>query len=54
MRLCHNQSGSIELTKRLLTPTGKGTTFYSLLNIDSNANQAAITKAYRKKSMQMQ
>ncbi|KAI9636658.1 uncharacterized protein MKK02DRAFT_45364 [Dioszegia hungarica] len=42
-----------DLVSALELSEGKGTTFYSLLNIDSNANQAAITKAYRKKSMQM-
>lgn len=34
--------------------SGKGTTFYSWLNVPSTATTAEISKAYRKKSMQLQ
>jgi hypothetical protein len=33
---------------------GKGTTFYSLLEVEPSANLGTINKAYRKKSLQMQ
>lgn len=42
--------------RTLLTRTsiGKGTNFYSHLNIDSSASTAEINKAYRKKSLALQ
>ena len=33
---------------------GKGTTFYSWLDVSSTATTAEISKAYRKKSIQLQ
>ena len=34
--------------------SGKGTTFYSLLDIEPSASLPVLNKAYRKKSLQMQ
>jgi DnaJ homolog subfamily C member 1 len=50
--------GAIEYVLVLLgiltTITGKGTTFYSWLDIPSTASVSQISKAYRKKSIEMQ
>ena len=40
--------------RRLETLAGKGTTFYSWLDVPSTATTAEISKAYRKKSIQLQ
>jgi hypothetical protein len=41
-------------TLLIRTFIGKGTNFYSHLNIDSSASTAEINKAYRKKSLALQ
>ena len=41
-------------TLRVLSPIGKGTTFYSWLDVPHTASTSEISKAYRKKSLQLQ
>ena len=41
-------------TLRVLSFTGKGTTFYSWLDVPHTASTSEISKAYRKKSLQLQ
>lgn len=38
----------------LETAEGKGTTFYSFLNTTKSADEKAIAKAYRKRSLELQ
>ena len=40
--------------RRFDTLAGKGTTFYSWLDVASTATTAEVSKAYRKKSIQLQ
>lgn len=40
--------------RRLEMLAGKGTTFYSWLDVSSTATTIEISKAYRKKSIQLQ
>jgi len=40
--------------RRVETLAGKGTTFYSWLDVVSTATTVEISKAYRKKSIQLQ
>jgi len=43
-----------DLVTELEAAEGKGTTFYSWLEVPSTASTTEIAKAYRKKSMQLQ
>jgi DnaJ homolog subfamily C member 1 len=43
-----------DLVTELEAAEGKGTTFYSWLDVPSTASTNDIAKAYRKKSMQLQ
>ncbi|PWN48824.1 DnaJ-domain-containing protein [Violaceomyces palustris] len=42
-----------EIQQALETDEGKGTTFYSILNLTSSATQPEIRKAYRKRSLEL-
>lgn len=42
------------IERDILDPTGKGTTFYSWLEVSPSASMADIGRAYRKKSMFLQ
>ena len=53
MRSSHTVLGSYRADAPVCS-TGKGTTFYSWLDVSSTASTAEISKAYRKKSLQLQ
>jgi hypothetical protein len=52
--LCCIVPAENSIERGILDPTGKGTTFYSWLEVSPSASMADIGRAYRKKSMFLQ
>lgn len=48
------RSEIFDIVSALETAEGKGTTFYSFLNTTKSADEKAIAKAYRKRSLELQ
>jgi DnaJ family protein C protein 1 len=52
--LAHRDHEIFDLVSALETAEGKGTSFYSFLNVTPSATLDQINKAYRKRSMVLQ